>query len=346
MSKTNLMITALFVLAIVGAYSIYKPFLLAMIVAVLLTMATFNLTKKLMNFTNSSKLSAGISSLLLTLLLFVPIVYLTTTGVAYITKLDSVTIKEMIGTIRHSVENIPLLGRLGEEYLDDEKIAGYVKESASYFATAGSAGLGFIKNIFLVIVFYFFINYYGNRFFEVILTLLPVSPAKGTKMIQEVSATMEVVLYSVVVTAIFEGFLFGVMASFFGFNGLLLGIVYGFASLIPVVGGVVVWGPVALYSWTNTDEYAAIFIMVYSIVVISVIADTFIKPIIIKIIKENLLKSTFEVNELIIFFSILAGMGTYGFWGMILGPATTSFLIAITKVYLDYNENDTLYHKK
>ena len=346
MSKTNLIITALFVLAIIGAYSIYKPFLLAMSVAILLTMATFNLTNKLMKFTNSSKLSAGISSLLLTLLLFVPIIYLTTTGVAYITTLDSATIKEMTGTLRYSLENIPFLEGLGKEYLDDEKIAGYIKESASYFATAGSAGLGFIKNIFLVIVFYFFINYYGNRLFEAILTLLPISPAKGTKMMQEISATMEVVLYSVVVTAIFEGFLFGIMVSFFGFNGLLLGIVYGFASLIPVVGGVAVWGPVALYSWTGDNEYGAIFIMAYSIIVISIIADTFIKPIIIKIIKENLLKSTFEVNELVIFFSILAGMGTYGFWGMILGPATTSFLIAITKVYLDYNETDTMIYKK
>ena len=56
-----------------------------------------------------------------------------------------------------------------------------------------------------------------------------------------------------------------------------------------------------------------------------------------QVIKEDLLKSTIEINEIVIFFSILAGMSTYGFWGMILGPAITSFLIAITKIYIDYN---------
>jgi len=71
---------------------------------------------------------------------------------------------------------------------------------------------------------------------------------------------------------------------------------------------------------------------------ISVIADTIIKPMIIQVIQENLLKSTIPINSIVIFFSIIAGMSTYGFWGMILGPAVTSFLIAITKVYLDYNE--------
>jgi len=74
------------------------------------------------------------------------------------------------------------------------------------------------------------------------------------------------------------------------------------------------------------------------VIVISIIADTFIKPMIIEVIKRDFLKSTLQINSILIFFSILAGMSTYGFWGMILGPAITSFLIAITKVYLDYSE--------
>ena len=84
MTKTSLMITALFVLGIIGAYSVYKPFILSITVAILLTMATFNLTKKLIAFTHSSKISASISTILLSLLLFAPIVYLATAGVSYI----------------------------------------------------------------------------------------------------------------------------------------------------------------------------------------------------------------------------------------------------------------------
>jgi predicted PurR-regulated permease PerM len=166
---------------------------------------------------------------------------------------------------------------------------------------------------------------------------MPVNKMKSAKMIHEISSTMEVVFYSIIVTAIFEGLLFGVMVSQFGFNGLLFGVIYGFASLIPIIGGAVVWIPVALYSWTKIDANAAIVIASYSVIIISIIADTFIKPVIIKVIKEDLLKSTIEINEIVIFFSILAGMSTYGFWGMILGPAITSFLIAITKIYIDYN---------
>jgi len=150
-----------------------------------------------------------------------------------------------------------------------------------------------------------------------------------------------VVFYSVIVTAIFEGFLFGIIMSYFGFNGLFFGVIYGFASLIPVIGGLVVWAPVSLYAWTKIDSQTAIMIASYSIIVISVIADTIVKPMIIDVIKKDFLKSTIKINSIVIFFSILAGMSTYGFWGMILGPAVTSFLIAITKVYLDYSEKES-----
>ncbi len=338
MAKTNIMITVLFFMALIGAYSVYQPFVLSWIVAMLLTMATFNLTKKIIGYTNSTHISAGITTTLMILLLFAPIVYLATIGVGYISQIDSAGIKDTIRTLKIFMEEIPVLNELNTKYLNEDKITFYIEESTSYLTLAGGAGLGFMKNMLFVVVFYFFINYYGNRFFDIILALLPVSPAKGTKMLQEISSTMEVVFYSIIVTAIFEGFLFGMIMSYFGFNGLLFGVIYGFASLIPIVGGIIVWVPVSLYTWTKIDSHTAIIIATYSIVMISVIADTIIKPMIIQVIQENLLKSTIQINSIVIFFSIIAGMSTYGFWGMILGPAVTSFLIAITKVYLDYNE--------
>lgn len=340
MNNKSLAITVLFALSIIGAYSVYKPFILSMVVAMLLTMATYNLTKKLIKLLGSRKIPAMISSFLLILIIFAPIVYMATIGVSYIAQLDVSTVKDVTSTIRTFAKEISYINEWTEKALSDEDIAGYIQESTSYLTRAGSVGLGFIKNMLLVLIFYFIINYYGERFFELVQELMPVSKMKSAKMIHEVSSTMEIVFYSIIVTAIFEGFLFGIMLSYFGFNGLLFGVIYGFASLIPIVGGAIVWIPVSLYAWTNIDAKAAIFIASYSIIVISIIADTFIKPMIIKVIKEDFLRSTIQINSIVIFFSILAGMSTYGFWGMILGPAITSFLIAITKVYIDHNHKE------
>ncbi len=340
MRRTDYIIAILFILALIGAYSIYQPFLLSIIVALLLTMATANMHNNLMLKVNSEYISATFLTLMLFIILFVPIIYIATIGVQYISTIDADTITKITTKITTIAKDIPILNNWVDENLSDERILDTIKTSTATITKAGSKSFAFIKDIFFVIVFYFILNLNGEKFFNIIRNFLPMRDEDGNKILTEISSTMEIVFYSILVTAIFEGILFGVMVSFFGFNGLLLGIIYGFVSLIPIVGGAILWIPISLFAWSTKDANTALFIALYSITIISIIADTFIKPMIIKYIKDNVLKSSVKINEMLIFFSILAGMSSYGFWGMILGPAITSFLIAISKVYIDlYGHN-------
>jgi predicted PurR-regulated permease PerM len=334
-NKRDYIIAILFAFALIGAYSIYQPFLLSIIVALLLTMATGNLHLKITTKLNSEKISATILSFLLLLILFVPITYIATTGVKALTSIDENIIKQTTQKLITLSEDIYILGDWTKEYLNHAHILENIKTSTTTITAAGSHGIGFIKNVFFVILFYFILNSYADKLFTLITSFLPMNDKEGNKILKEISSTMEVVFYSIIVTAIFEGFLFGIVSSFFGFNGLLFGTIYGFASLIPFVGGALVWMPVSLYAWNTINANSAIIIAAYSILIISILADTFIKPMIIRYIKDNILHSSAQINELLIFFSIVAGMSSYGFWGMILGPAITSFLIAISKVYIE-----------
>lgn len=333
----NYMTLFLIGLAALGAYTIYQPFLLPAVIAVLLYMATYNISNKLEGYFKKRWISATLITIFLLFAIFVPMVYLTTIGIKYISTIDQNIILQVIENIKASIKDTPYIGILIENHLNTEKILLQLKESSGYITNFGEAGLGFVKNTLFVLVFYYFINFYGDKIFAIISSFLPLSESNSSKMIQDISATMEVVFYSTIATAIFEGILFGILAAFFGFDGLLFGIVYGFASLIPIVGGAIVWSPLSLYLWSNGDSHSALMLAILSIVIISIIADTFIKPVIIKIIKRDFLKSSVEINELVIFFAIIAGMSSFGFWGIILGPAMTSFFIAMMKIYLEQN---------
>jgi len=342
MKKTDYIIAILFALALVGAYSIYKPFLLSMVVALLLTMATANMHRNISDRIQSDYLSALILTLGLFIILFVPIIYIATIGVQYISAIEAQTITKTTDKLSSLAEGIPYLSEWIDENLSNQKILELIKTSTATLTKAGTQGFDFIKNVFFVIIFYYILNLNGDNLFALMKALLPLKAEEGSKIVTEISSTMEIVFYSIIVTAIFEGALFGVMISFFGFNGLLFGMIYGFASLIPIIGGAVVWVPVSLFAWSVISSNIALFIALYSVIVISIIADTFIKPMIIKYIKDDVLHSSVKINELLIFFSILAGMSSYGFWGMILGPAITSFLIAISRVYIKLYGKDTL----
>jgi predicted PurR-regulated permease PerM len=327
----------LFGIALWAAFSIYQPFLLSISVAILLVMATSNLTAYMTKKLHSRKLGTVVMVLLLFILMVAPIIYIATTGVGYLSHFDQATIHHIVAKIKEFTADIPYVSGWVDEYLKGDKIAGYIKDATVYVTKMGGAGLGFLKEVGLVITFYAIVNYYSEQFFDLLQSLIPVSRTKSEHMIGDTASTMEVVFYSIIVTAIFEGFLFGIFVSYFGFNGLVFGVLYGFASLIPIIGGAIVWVPMSLYAWSEMSTNSAIIIALYSIIVISIIADTFIKPIIIRVMKEDLLENTTNINEFVIFFSILAGMGSYGFWGMILGPAITTFLFATTKIYIEYN---------
>ena len=188
---------------------------------------------------------------------------------------------------------------------------------------------------------YFFINLYKTSLSTYLIELVPLNHEDGKALFMESSNVMSIVLYSILVTAVFEGLLFGIFINFFGFDGILLGVLYGFASLIPVVGGMLMWVPLAGYEIFEGNVSNAIIIVSYSIIVISLIADTIIKPIIIKYINLKVVKNPTKINELLIFFSIVAGLSTFGFWGMIIGPAMVTIFISIMQLLKKYS-NDVL----
>jgi predicted PurR-regulated permease PerM len=193
----------------------------------------------------------------------------------------------------------------------------------------GSAN--FVKDMIIILIFYFFVNLYAKPLIEYLKDVLPFE--KKSLFFVEISSVMNIVFYSTLITAIFEGTLFAIIAMIYGYNGLLFGILYGFASLIPVVGGLLLWLPLSLYHYSTEDSFGAVMIASYSVLVISLIADTFIKPFIIEYVNEKAVTTPSNISSLVIFFAMLAGLTTFGFWGVIVGPAITTFFISFLKIY-------------
>ena len=336
--RTQYFIAILFGVSLYWMYLLYAPFLMVITIAALLAVSTSNLQdyfeKKL-----HSKLGAAIlSSLLLATLFFAPLGYFLTNLTLKLNHLNPDTLKNVELYIKHSIENPPQYLLFLKPYFADSlqeiNINTLTANALSIAGKIGAFSAGFVKNAFLVIVFYFFANYNGAAMVRFLKRIVQMSNEDSELLIRELSSVMSVVFYSIIATAMFEGALFGIAISFMGYNGLLFGIMYGFASLVPVVGGMLMWLPFMIYEFSMGHNGSAIFIALYSIVVISIIADTFIKPLIIREINMRVLKNEVNsMNELVIFFSIIAGLTTFGFWGMILGPAITAFFLTILKLF-------------
>ena len=336
--KSQYFIAILFATSLYWMYLLYEPFLMVMTIAALLAISTASINNYFENMFSSRLLGAFVSSLLLAILFFAPLGYFLTTLTIKLNHLEPDTLKNIELYINSLIANPPKFLLFLKPYLVDSlqgiDIKSLTANALHVAAIVGTFSAGFVKNAFLVIIFYFFALYNGTHIVEFLKRAIQMSVEESTLLARELSSVMSVVFYSIIATAMFEGALFGIAVSFLGYNGLLFGIMYGFASLLPVVGGVLMWLPFMVYEFSIGNNASAIFIAVYSIIVISIIADTFIKPLIIKEINNKLLEENdTRLNELIIFFAIIAGLATFGFWGMILGPAITAFFLAILKLF-------------
>jgi len=336
--KPQFFVAILFAISLYWMYLLYQPFLLSITIASLLAISTSSIQVYLEKYLKYRFVAAFTSSLLLAVLFFAPLSYFLATLSIKLNSINPETLVKIELYIRTFIESPPdyltFLIPYADDVIKDININNITAMALGLAAKIGAFSAGFLKNAFLVIVFYFFAQYYSSYIVGFLKQLIQMSIEETTLLIKELTSVMSVVFYSIIVTAMFEGILFGVAVSFMGYNGLLFGIMYGFASLIPVIGGIIMWVPFMMYEFAIGNSSNAIFIAAYSLVVISIIADTFIKPIIIKEINERLLKDDEKrMNELVIFFAIIAGLATFGFWGMILGPAITAFFLTLLKLF-------------
>ncbi len=336
--KPQYFVAILFVTSLYWMYLLYAPFLLAITIAALLAVSTSNIQTFFEKLLRSKFRAALVSSFLLAVLFFAPLGYFLATLTIKLNTLEPeivVKIQEYVTNFIHNPpEYLLFLKPYGVDALEKLNVNEFTSNILSITAIIGKFSAGFLKNAFLIVIFYFFAQYNGASIMGYIKRVIKMSVDETTVVIKEISSVMSVVFYSIIVNAMLQGILFGVVVSFMGYNGLLFGIMYGFASLIPVIGGILMWLPFMVFEFSTGNTYNAIFIAVYSIVVISIIADTFVKPMIIKEINYKLLdENDSKINELIIFFAIIAGLATFGFWGMILGPAITAFFLTIMKLF-------------
>jgi predicted PurR-regulated permease PerM len=339
-------VNAKYFLGVILAFSIYwltilyEPFLLTLLLAVLFSIATSTMYNKFTLLTKSEFFGAFFSSMTLALLFFAPIGYFIYQVVLFLKSINPLHIEVDIGTVPTASDIISFLPSYLDSFKPDIKdflisinIAQIEKDMLKQLLSFAGESVIFFKDSLLIIIFYFFVQFYRNKLIRYFKRIIPFSAQDTVALFKEISVVMGTVFYSIVVNAALQGGLFSIIIYYYGYNPLLFGILYGFASLIPVVGGMLMWLPILIYESSHGNFMNGIVIMIYSIFVIAFIADTIIKPAVIKYIHVKVMNSQVYVNELLIFFSMIAGLTTFGFWGMILGPAIITLFLSLVKLY-------------
>lgn len=320
---------------------LFSPFLKSFFVALLLAMAVspvYRIVKaridvydKLRNF--ASVTSAAIVTLGLALIIFVPIsLFLfqlldhpanTMELIRTFTNqvdLFSTRLPSYLAWLKDPIDNIIALSKLHK----DEIIAFM----AGWLGNGLKTFMAMLGEMAMIVIFFFFLMWYGR---SITLFLLPIIPLKRSikrEFLDEMTTMIAVVFYTLVGVMIAQGLAFGIFIAFFeGYNALLLGFLTGVASIIPVVGTALVWIPVVIHEYFQGNIMNVLIISIYSYAMMAFFIDNIVKLVILNFVNRTLSRGKRRINEFVIFFSIVGGLATFGFWGVILGPAIVAFTV-------------------
>ena len=151
--------------------------------------------------------------------------------------------------------------------------------------------------------------------------IMPISDDRVSRLYQNISDTIIANVYGIITVGVVQGLLTGIAMKIVGMpSAMLLGLGAGFASIIPVVGSSIVWGPVAIYLFVQGAMWKAVFLLVWGTVVVSSM-DNVIRPWVVG--------GRVELHPMVLLFFILGGVEAFGFIGLFLGPVVASVLTAV-----------------
>ncbi len=336
MSKRNFSVGLIFVMLICMLY-LYQSFLMNFLVASLICIATFGIKNFFDRYLKSDVLSSFLSVFFLLLFLILPLLFLLQQAILFFVNIKSEQLRSYLNASRMGIielfEKIPFLKENLEELSTKISVQNIVDFGLKISSYIGKESLHFLVDMCFIVVFLFFLFFYGKRVYLQILKFLPFSLRQSHRIFEEISGVLKIVLFSSLINVVLQGVSFGVILLLFDYNNsLLLGVLYGIAALVPVVGGALVWVPVVGYELYLGHLKEALILAIYALVFIGFVIDNVIKPFVIGFVNQKILKKPLRVNEMIIFFAILAGFSSFGFWGIIIGPAITACFISLLRI--------------
>jgi predicted PurR-regulated permease PerM len=195
--------------------------------------------------------------------------------------------------------------------------------------------VGGVVGAVVKIFFILFAMYYLFRDGEKIAMKLPDQiPLERDRAVRILTHTREIIsasVYGVLVIAIIQGTLGGLMFWFLGIpSSLVWGVLMTLLSTIPMAGAFVVWVPAAVILAISGHWIQAVILTLWGSVVIGTI-DNFVRP--------KLVGQKAKMHELVIFFSVLGGLSLFGVLGILLGPVVVAITIALLEVLGESSES-------
>lgn len=201
--------------------------------------------------------------------------------------------------------------------------------AASYLPKIGQMLIGSVSSFAVNSVVMLFVLYFmligGRKMESYLYDLLPFSNNNKNDVLDQINVMVRSNAIGIPVLASVQGIFATIGYIIFGVpDPVLFGFLTCFATIIPLVGTMFIWLPLAIYLAITGDWLNAAGLAVYALIVISNIDN---------LVRFILQKKIADTHPLITVFGVVIGLPVFGFWGVIFGPLFLSMFILLVDIF-------------
>ncbi len=186
-------------------------------------------------------------------------------------------------------------------------------------------------NVLANLLMMFFLLYYllvnGRDVERYLNRIIPLAPGNVDKLASETKLMIKANALGIPIICMVQGafaalgyFIFDVK------DWAMWGFVTGIFAFFPLVGTMIVWVPLVIYLFSLGENWNAIALTIYSIVVTGNVDY---------LTRLGLMKRMGNVHPVITVLGVIIGLGLFGFVGLIFGPLLVSYFIVLVKIYMN-----------
>jgi predicted PurR-regulated permease PerM len=332
-------------LLVIGCYLVIRPFLTAFIWGVIISISTRPLYQRFLRLLGGrAKLAAACTALFLVAVLLIPIGALAINLADAIPKLTGWVDGFMAGGGLKEppswLTGLPFVGHRAEEWwrsvaadpnLLREQLKPYFGPVKAFLVAAvGGIGVGLLEfALALVVTAMLYVQ--GQKFAAAVDRITHrLGGESGRRQIAVVRSTVRGVFNGLLGTCAVQALLAMIGFWIAGVPSVfLLGVGTFFLSVVPG-GPALLWGPAALWLYSNGSTGRAIFLAIWGLVIVGG-SDNVVRPL--------LIGKGIDAPLALVFLGVIGGVFAFGFLGLFIGP---TLLVVAYNLFAEWLESESL----
>jgi predicted PurR-regulated permease PerM len=224
----------------------------------------------------------------------------------------------------------------GNTIISEDQIRSFAQNVSSFIPGLLNSTVNLLTNLVMMFFLYYFMLVNSKNMELNIRRIIPLKPENISKLAHETKSLIRANALGIPLISLVQGVFASIGFLIFGVeNWGMWGFFSGVFAFFPIVGTMLVWVPLAIAEYIAGNTGMAIGLALYNIIVTGNVDY---------ITRLLFMKKMGDIHPLITIFGVIAGLGLFGFMGLIFGPLLLSYLMILVKIYM--NEFTDISHRE